>query len=144
ASPTCELRRWTAASGLSTRTTTASAPFLATNADTRRDSSGEVLYLDQRNRSQPSRPGESEAASSCRLKPGRRRDQAVEMAALIPAVASTSTSSIFNCFSGSSRMTPSVDAVTVQSAATLSVAPDGSLTVRSRVASADAAAGAAT
>ena len=75
------------------------------------------------------------------MKPGCRRDQAVEMAALIPAVASTSTSSIFNCFSGSSRMRPSVDVVTVQSAATLSVAPDGSVTVRStRAPSADAGA----
>lgn len=40
-------------------------------------------------------------------------------------------SSTFNCFSGSSRVRPSFASVTAQSEATLTVAPDGSVTTRS-------------
>src|SRR6185295_16761805 len=97
-------------------------------AHTCRDSSGDVLYVTERNRSHPRRPGESEAASSGRSKRGCRRDQARERASFIPPVASTSTRSIRNRFSGSTRTTPSGAAVTVQPTATLRVAPDGSVT----------------
>ena len=66
------------------------------------------------------------------------------MAPLIPPVASTSTRSIRTSFSGSQRMTPSVAAVVVHSTGTLSVAPDGSVNVRStHGVSVDVAAGAA-
>src|SRR2546423_5594318 len=123
------------------RTTTASVPFLATNADTLRASAGDVLYRDQRNRSQPSRPVESEAASSSRLKPGRRRTQAAETASFIPALPATSTSSTVNCFSGSSSVRPSLTVVTVQSVGVLTVAPDGSVTMRSAGAGATVPAG---
>src|SRR5205085_4903423 len=119
----------------------ANVSFLATNADTLRASAGDVLYRDQRNRSQPSRPVESEAASSSRLKPGRRRTQAAETASFVPALPAISTSSTVSCFSGSSRVRPSLTVVTVQSAGVLTVAPDVSVTVRSAGPGAGAPAG---
>jgi hypothetical protein len=53
------------------------------------------------------------------------------MVALNPALASSSTTSILSCFSGSSRMKPSFDAITAHSVETFSVAPEGRVSRRS-------------